>query len=77
MPMFKKLRTNQKNIDSSNIEPSLNFITGRVAERDIQALLIFYKAELDKDFVRDDYCELIELWVIFLGGDTEKNKNKN
>lgn len=35
-------------------------------------MLIFYKAELDIGFVRDDYRELIELCVIFLGGDTEK-----
>jgi len=72
IPMFKKLRENWKSIDSSNIEPSLNFVKGRVAGTDIQALLTFYKAELDKGFVRDDYRELVELCVIFLGGDTEE-----
>jgi len=65
IPMFKKFRENWKNINSSNIEPSLNFVTARVAETDIQALLIFSKAELDKDFVRDDYRELTELCVTF------------
>ena len=71
--MFKKLRENwKKNIDCSKIEPSLNFVTGRIAETDIPGLLTFYKPELDKDFVKDDYHELIELCVIFLGGDKEK-----
>ncbi|KAK2714831.1 hypothetical protein QYM36_009137 [Artemia franciscana] len=49
IPMFKKLRENQKNIDSSNIEPSLNFVTGLVAETDIQALLIFFVLSLFDD----------------------------
>ena len=35
-------------------------------------MLILYKAELDKGFVRDDYCELIELCLIFLRGHTQK-----
>ncbi|KAK2706701.1 hypothetical protein QYM36_014668, partial [Artemia franciscana] len=43
IPMFKRFREIWKNIDSSNIEPSLAFVTLRVAKRDIQALLIFYK----------------------------------
>lgn len=72
IPMFKKFRENWKNIDSSKIELPLNFVKERVAETDIQALLLFYKAELDKGFVRDDYRELVELCVIFLGGDTEE-----
>ena len=72
IPMFKKFREIWKNIDSSNIEPSLAFVTLRVVKRDIQALLIFYKAKLDEDFVRNDYRELIDLCVIVLGGDTEK-----
>ena len=70
--MFKKFRKNWKNIDSSKIRPPLNFVIKRVAKTDIQALLLFYKAELDKGFVRDDYRELVELCVIFLGGDTEE-----
>lgn len=48
--LFKKLRENWINIDSSNIEPSLNFVKGHVAESDIQALLMLYKAKLDEGF---------------------------
>ncbi|CAG9792723.1 unnamed protein product [Diatraea saccharalis] len=33
---------------------------------------MFYKSELDKDFIRDDYRELVEPCVVFLGGDMEK-----
>ncbi|GBP41266.1 hypothetical protein EVAR_32992_1 [Eumeta japonica] len=33
------------------------------------------KTELEKPFIRDDYCELVELCFVFIGGDTE-NKLK-
>ena len=33
---------------------------------------MFYNCELQKKIVRDDYRELIELSIIFLGGDKEK-----
>ena len=38
-------------------------------------MLTFYKTELEKPFIRDDYRKLVELCVVFLGGDTE-NKLK-
>jgi len=72
IPMFKKFRENWKNTDASNIETSLNFVKQRTVETDIQTLVIFYNAELDKGYVRDDYRELVELCVLFLGGDTEE-----
>ena len=37
---------------------------------------MFYNCEQQKKIVRDDYRELIELSIIFLGGDKEK-KTKN
>ena len=33
---------------------------------------MFYYCDLQKKIVRDDYHELIELSIIFLGGDKEK-----
>lgn len=48
----RKFRENWKNIDSSNIEPSLYFVKERVAETDIQVYLIFCKAELGECFLR-------------------------
>ena len=33
---------------------------------------MFYNCALQKKIVRDDYRELIELSIIFLGGDKEK-----
>ena len=39
---------------------------------EIDQLVMFYNCELQKKIVRDDYRELIELSIIFLGGDKEK-----
>ena len=39
---------------------------------EIDQLVIFYNCELQKKIVRDDHHELIELSIIFLGGDEEK-----
>ena len=36
---------------------------------EIDQLVMFYNCELQKKIVRDDYCELIELPIIFLRGD--------
>lgn len=33
---------------------------------------MFYKAELEKSLIRDDYRELVEICAVLLGGDTEK-----
>lgn len=70
-----ELRDNWKNINTDNIEPPLNFVKAHIAETKITSLLTFYKTELEKPFIRDDYRELVELCVEFLGGDTE-NKLK-
>ncbi|XP_074108448.1 uncharacterized protein LOC141533454 [Cotesia typhae] len=75
IPIFKKLRDNWKNINTDNIESPLNFVEAHIAKTNITSLLTFYKTELEKSFVRDDYRELVELCVVFLGGDTE-NKLK-
>ncbi|GBP51731.1 hypothetical protein EVAR_96283_1 [Eumeta japonica] len=75
IPIFKKLRDNWKNINTDNIEPPLNFVKAHIAETKITSLLTFYKTELEKPFIRNDYRELVELCVVFLGGDTE-NKLK-
>lgn len=75
IPIFKKLRDNWKNINTDNIESPLNFVKAHIAKTNITSLLTFYKTELEKSFVRDDYRELVELCVLFLGGDTE-NKLK-
>ncbi|KAK2577913.1 hypothetical protein KPH14_011858 [Odynerus spinipes] len=72
IPIFKKFRDNWKNIDSNDIELCLDFVKEHVTETNITSLLMFYKAELDKAFIRDDYRELVELCVVFLGGDSEK-----
>lgn len=72
VPIFKKFRDNWKDIDSSAIELSLDSIKEDVGEAKITSLVTFYKAQLNKNFIRDDYRELVELCVVFLGGDAEK-----
>lgn len=72
IPMFKKFRDNWKNIDPSAIEINTDFIKQYFSDTIVQGLLEFYNQELQKSIVRDDYRELIELSIVFLGGDIEK-----
>lgn len=52
------------------LKEARNFVKAHIAKTNIKSLLAFYKTELEKSFVRDDYRELVELCVVFLGGDT-------
>ena len=72
IPLFKKFRDNCSNIDSTNIQIYLNFVKQHCNDCEIDQLVMFYNCELQKKIVRDDYRELIELSIIFLGGDKEK-----
>lgn len=75
IPLFKKFRDNWKNINPSAIEPCTDFVQQHLCEAIINELVTFFNNELAKAIVRDDYRELIELAIIFLGGDDE-NKIK-
>lgn len=72
IPIFKMFRDNWVNINSNNIDVCLDFVKEHVSETKITTLLLFYKAKLNKAFIREDYRELVELCIVFLGGDTEK-----
>ena len=50
----------------------LDFVRQQYNDCEIDQLVMFYNCELQKKkIVRDDYRELIELSIIFLGGDKE------
>lgn len=71
IPLFKKFRENWKNVDPEKIQSYTEKLSClNVSE--IDKLLEFYRTELTKKIARDDYRELIELSIIFLGGDTEQ-----
>lgn len=71
IPLFKKFRENWKNIDPEKIQSHTEKLTClNVSE--IDKLLEFYRTELTREIAKGDYRELIELSIIFLGGDTEK-----
>ena len=72
IPLFKKFRDNCSNIDSTNIQIYFDFVKLHYNDCEIDQLVMFYNCELQKKIVRDDYRELIELSIIFLGGDKEK-----
>ena len=72
IPLFKKLRDHWSKIDSTNVQIYLNFVKQHYNDCEIDQLVMFYNCELQKKIVRDDYRELIELSIIFLGGDKEK-----
>lgn len=75
IPMFKKFRDNWKTINPAAIETYTDIVTQHFCNTTIEELLTFYNQELQKTIVRDDYRELIELSIIFLGGDNEKKIN--
>ncbi|GBP39614.1 hypothetical protein EVAR_26697_1 [Eumeta japonica] len=60
-----------KNIDPKKIKSPAEMLSClNVSEN--EKLLEFYWTELTNEIVKDDYSELIEVSIIFLGGDTEK-----
>ncbi|CAK1594892.1 unnamed protein product [Parnassius mnemosyne] len=72
IPLFKKFRESWKSIDADKIQNYRKKLTQHLTDFEIVNLLQFYRTELTKEIVRDDYPELIELFVIFLGEDIEK-----
>ena len=73
IPLLKKFRDNWSNIDSAITYTNiLRFVKQHYNDCEIDQLVMFYNGELQKKIVRDDYRELIELSIIFLGGDKEK-----
>lgn len=71
IPLFKKFREKWSNIDPEKIQDCTEKLSClNISE--ISKLIEFYRSELNKEIARDDYRELIELSIIFLGGDTEK-----
>lgn len=69
--LFKKFRENWKNIDPEKIQSCTEKLSC-INDSEIDQLIAFYRTELTKEIARDDYRELIELSIIFLGGDAEK-----
>lgn len=72
IPIFKKFRDNWKNINTNKIDLCLDFVNERVSETQVTSLLLYYKTKLNNTFIRGDYRELVELCVVFLGGDLEQ-----
>ncbi|GBL93129.1 hypothetical protein AVEN_216480-1 [Araneus ventricosus] len=72
IPLFKKLKDNWKNIDPTKIQCYRETVELFRTVPELENLLNFYRAEVKNVMVRDDYRELIELSIVFLGGDAEK-----
>lgn len=68
--MFDRFESQWNNIDQSQYEPGIRneYIWNNLQE-DSEDIIEFCQAELKKNIVRDDYKELLELTVIFLGVD--------
>ncbi|GBN29977.1 hypothetical protein AVEN_71163-1 [Araneus ventricosus] len=73
IPLFKKLKDNWKNIYLTKIQCYRKTMELFQTVTALENLLDFYRAELKNVMARDDYRELIELSIVFLGGDAEKN----
>ena len=44
-----------------------------ISDEEVDELVVFYKHKLQKPILRGDYREMIELSIIFLGEDVDKN----
>ncbi|GBN46935.1 hypothetical protein AVEN_206533-1 [Araneus ventricosus] len=72
VPLFKKLKDNWKNIDLTKIQCYRETMELFRTVPELENLFDFYRAELKNVMVIDDCRELIELSIVFLGGDAEK-----
>ncbi|GBO39713.1 hypothetical protein AVEN_110341-1 [Araneus ventricosus] len=72
IPIFKKFKDNWKNIDPTKIQCYRETVELFRTVPELENLLNFYRSELKNVMVRDDYREVIELSIVFLGGDAEK-----
>ncbi|GBM06118.1 hypothetical protein AVEN_265176-1 [Araneus ventricosus] len=72
IPLFKKLKDNWKKIDLTKIKCYRETMELFRTVPELENLFDFYRAELKNVMVRDNYRELIELSIVFLGGDEEK-----
>lgn len=72
VPLFKKFQVQWPNINKKNFEPALQdekvFTILNSVKDDISN---FCKQQLKKEIARDDYQELLELTLIFLGTNTK------
>ncbi|GBM74255.1 hypothetical protein AVEN_210015-1 [Araneus ventricosus] len=73
IPLFEKLKDNRKNIDLTQIQCYRETMELFQTVPELENLFDFYRVELKNVMVRADYRELIELSIVFLGGDAEKN----
>ncbi|GBO45895.1 hypothetical protein AVEN_30463-1 [Araneus ventricosus] len=73
IPLFKKLKDNWKNIDPIKIQCYRETVELFRTVPELENLLNFYRDELKNVMLRDDYQELIEFSIVFLGADGEKN----
>ena len=55
------------------IQTSPEFVKQHISDGEVDELVVFYKHELQKLILRGDYSEIIELPIIFLGGDGDKH----
>lgn len=72
IPLFKMFRDEWKNIDTNNFQTGADIVKENFNDHEITEILSFYFEELRKPIVRNDYRELTELSIIFLGGDVDK-----
>ncbi|GBN67710.1 hypothetical protein AVEN_134087-1 [Araneus ventricosus] len=70
IPLFIKPQDNWKNIDPTKIQCYRETVELLRTVTELENLLDFYGAELKYVMVRDDYRELIELPIVYLGEDT-------
>ncbi|GBM42698.1 hypothetical protein AVEN_219148-1 [Araneus ventricosus] len=67
IPLFKKIKDNWKDIDLTKIQCYRETIELFLSVPELENLFDFYRAEFKNVMVRDDYRELIELCIVFLG----------
>ncbi|KAG8179351.1 hypothetical protein JTE90_007623 [Oedothorax gibbosus] len=72
IPLFQAFKENWKIFDQNKIESFKEIVAVYFESAEIESLLHFYKSKLKEKIVRDDYRELIELSILFWGGDLNR-----
>lgn len=68
VPLFKRFRENWESIDQDSYDLTLSTEDRLLLEGSTGTIIEFCRTKLDERQLRDDYQELLELTIIFLGG---------
>lgn len=74
--LFKSFKDNWKTVNPNQVQSGEKLVKKHFKDSEVAELIDFYKSKLLENIIRDDYRELIELSILYLGGDFERKGPK-